>query len=92
MVILQDSCKTNEYLARFSKTNRYLARFGQDKWLSCKILARRMVILQDSSKTNGYLAKCCEKILHEDASSCKVLQESCKILQDNDTNSAGVYT
>ena len=90
MVILQDPCKSNGYLARSL----------QVEWLSCKILASRMVILQDSCKSNGYLARflqddgylarSCKKILQDDASSCKILQESCKILQDNHSISAGV--
>ena len=75
--ILQDfgrkSCKTMYRLARFLQDNR---------WLSCKILARRMVILQDSCKTDGYLARSC-KILEENlARRCIVLQDFARILQD----------
>ena len=47
MVILQDSCRSNGYLARFVQVN----------WVSCKIRASQMVILQDSCKSIGYLAR-----------------------------------
>ena len=84
MVILQDSCKTDGYLARSCKISEEniarrcivlqdSTRFLQDNgWLSCKILARRMFILQD-------LARFRKKILQDDVSSCKILQDSCKI-------------
>ena len=54
----------------------------QDEWLSCKILARQRVILQD-------LARFRKKILQDDVSSCKILPESCKILQNNHSLSTG---
>ena len=56
------------------------------------IFARWMVILQDSYKTKGYLARSCkifEENLEDNVSSCKILPESCKILQDNHSLSTG---
>ena len=55
-----------------------------------------MAILQDAGKTNGYLARFLQKMvilqdlarfwqkfLQDDVSSCKILPDSGKILQDN---------
>ena len=68
MFILQD-------LARILQKMVILQDLAR-RWLSCEILARRIVILQD-------LARIWKKILQDDVSSCKILQKSCKILQDN---------
>ena len=61
----------------------HLFAYLQDEWLFCKILARQRVILQD-------LARFWKKILQHDELSCKILPESCKILQDNHSLSTGV--
>ena len=63
----------------------HLLAYLQDEWLSCKILARQRVILQD-------LARFWKKILQDDVSSCNILPESCKILQDNHSLSNGGVT
>ena len=68
---LSRSCKMMIIFQDFCKTDGYLARFLQDEWLSCTILARRMVILQDFCKTNGYLAR----FLQDGWLSCKILQD-----------------
>ena len=45
--------------------------------------------LKDSFETNGCLARSYKKIWQDDASSCKILQKSCKILLDNHSVPAG---
>ena len=72
MVIFQDSCKTDGYLARSCKI---LEENLQEDVSSCKIL-------QDSCKTDGYLARSC-KILEENLTRrCIVLQDFARFLQD----------
>ena len=72
MVILQDLARRMVIFQDSCNTLVIL----QDEWLSFKILARQMVILQD-------LARFWKKILQDDVSSCKILQDSCRVLQDN---------
>ena len=66
MVILQDSFKTDGYIARFLR----------DGWLSCKILARRMAILQYPARFWKKILQddvsSCKTLLE----SCKILQNN----------------
>ena len=61
MVILQDSCKSNGYLARFLQVEWLSCKIFARRWLSCKILqenlARRCIVLQDLARILQDLAR-----------------------------------